>query len=94
MQCGILLKVQGERLLTEENVELNNIFYTIKPELKDKDNLSGMKIIDDMGFDSVEVVMLMAELEEYVGIPIEDVNDILEVIDDYDSILKWTKEVR
>ena len=53
-----------------------------------------MKIIDDMGFDSVEVVMLMAELEEYVGIPIEDVNDILEVIDDYDSILKWTKEVR
>ena len=94
MQCGILLKVQGERLLTEENVELNNIFYTIKPELKDKDNLSGMKIIDDMGFDSVEVVMLMAELEEYVGIPIEDVNDILEVIDDYDSILKWTREVR
>lgn len=80
--------------MTEENVELNNIFYTIKPELKDKDNLSGMKIIDDMGFDSVEVVMLMAELEEYVGIPIEDVNDILEVIDDYDSILKWTKEVR
>lgn len=53
-----------------------------------------MKIIDDMGFDSVEVVMLMAELEEYVGIPIEDVNDILEVIDDYDSILKWTREVR
>lgn len=80
--------------MTEENVELNNIFYTIKPELKDKDNLSGMKIIDDMGFDSVEVVMLMAELEEYVGIPIEDVNDILEVIDDYDSILKWTREVR
>ena len=34
MQCGILLKVQGERLLTEE----------------------------------------------YVGIPIEDVNDILEII--------------
>ena len=94
MQCGILLKVQGERLLTEENVELNNIFYTIKPELKDKDNLSGMKIIDDMGFDSVKVVMLMAELEEYVGIPIEDVNDILEIINDYDSILKWTKEVR
>ena len=57
--------------MTEENVELNNIFYTIKPELKDKDNLSGMKIIDDMGFDSVEVVMLMAELEEYVGIPIK-----------------------
>lgn len=80
--------------MTEENVELNNIFYTIKPELKDKDNLSGMKIIDDMGFDSVEVVMLMAELEEYVGIPIEDVNDILEIINDYDSILKWTKEVR
>lgn len=80
--------------MTEENVELNNIFYTIKPELKDKDNLSGMKIIDDMGFDSVEVVMFMAKLEEYVGIPIEDVNDILEVIDDYDSILKWTKEVR
>ena len=53
-----------------------------------------MKVIDDMGFDSVEVVMLMAELEEYVGIPIEDVNDILEVIDDYDSILKWTREVR
>ena len=53
-----------------------------------------MKIIDDMGFDSVEVVMLMAELEEYVGIPIEDVNDILEIINDYDSILKWTKEVR
>lgn len=80
--------------MTEENVELNNIFYTIKPELKDKDNLSGMKIIDDMGFDSVEVVMLMAELEEYVGIPLEDVNDILEIINDYDSILKWTKEVR
>ena len=80
--------------MTEENVELNNIFYTFKPELKAKDNLSGMKSIDDMGFDSVEVVMLMAELEEYVGIPIEDVNDILEVIDDYDSILKWTREVR
>ena len=80
--------------MTEENVELNNIFYTIKPELKDKDNLSGMKIIDDMGFDSVEVVMLMAELEEYVGIPLEDVNDILEIINDYDSILKWTREVR
>lgn len=74
--------------------ELDDIFYKIKPELKDKDSLSGMKVIEDMGFDSVEVVMLMAELEEYVGIPIEDVNDILEVIDDYDSILKWTREVR
>lgn len=78
--------------LTRKTVD--DIFLKIKPELREKDTLSGMKVIDDMGFDSVEVVMLMAELEEYVGIPIEDVNDILEIINDYDSILKWTKEVR
>ena len=81
-------------------IKLNDIFFKIKPELRDKDSLSGMKIIDDMEFDSVEVVMLMAELEEYAGIPIDDIDsnvgdiDILDIINDYDSIVRWIAEVR
>lgn len=47
--------------MTDKSLGVDDIFYKIKPELED--SFSGMKVTEDKGFDLVEVVMLMAELE-------------------------------
>lgn len=69
--------------------KLYEIFCKVKPELKDKDSLKGLKLIDDMGFDSVEIVELISELEGLLGKRFDDVSELLDIIQEYDTIEEW-----
>lgn len=72
-----------------ESEKLYEIFCKVKPELKDKDSLKGLKLIDDMGFDSVEIVELISELEGLLGKRFDDISELLDIIQDYDAIEAW-----
>lgn len=70
---------------------LEEIFMEIKPELAEIGDLHGKNVIDDLGFDSVDIVELLSYIEDKCGIEIEDIGNILDVIQEYDELERWVQ---
>lgn len=68
---------------------LEDIFYEIKPELKDIGDLHGKKIIDDMKFDSVDVVELLSLIEAKLNMEVDNIEEMLDIIQEYDALEEW-----
>ena len=58
-------------------------------EVEDKniDNLSGLKLVEDLGYDSIKLLQLIVELEEEFNISFEGVEDMIGQFEKYDSIV-------
>ena len=44
---------------------------------KNTDNLSGFKLVEDLGYDSIKLLQLIVELEEEFNISFEGVEDMI-----------------
>lgn len=54
---------------------------------KNTDNLSGFKLVEDLGYDSIKLLQLIVELEEEFNISFEGVEDMIGQFEKYDSIV-------
>lgn len=68
---------------------LDEILHEVKPELIEQEELHGKKLIDDLGFDSVDIVELLSVIEEKLGMEISDMENMLDVIQEYDRLEEW-----
>lgn len=60
--------------------------------MEDKGDLHGSNIIEDLNFDSIDVVELFSRLDDIFGIEDGDIVEMLDIIEDYDRIEKWVME--
>ena len=51
------------------------------------DDLSGKKLVEDLGYDSIKLIHLICELEERLGISFEGVEKMVEAFETYDSVV-------
>lgn len=72
---------------------LKDIFLQIKPELVEIGDFHGKNVIDDLGFDSVDIVELLSLIEEKCGIEISDIENVLDVIQEYDKLERWVENL-
>ncbi len=56
------------------------------------DNLKGKNLVEDLGYDSVSLMELIAELEEHFWISVEG-DMMLESFDNYDNIVECVLEL-
>lgn len=75
-------------------MSLKEIFLKIKPELIEIEDFHGKNIIDDFGFDSVDIVELLSAIEEECGVEIVDIENMLDIIQEYDKLEKWLENER
>lgn len=75
-------------------MSLKEIFLKIKPELIEIEDFHGKNIIDDFGFDSVDIVELISAIEEECGVEIVDIENMLDIIQEYDKLEKWLENER
>lgn len=68
---------------------LDRMLLEIKPELEEMESFEGKKIIDDLLFDSIDLVQLMVSIEEYLNINIFDMEEFIDVIQEYDTLSSW-----
>lgn len=68
---------------------LDRMLLEIKPELEEMEGFEGKKIIDNLLFDSIDLVQLMVSIEEYLNINIFDMEEFIDVIQEYDTLSSW-----
>lgn len=73
---------------------LKDILVEIKPELAEIEDFHGKNIIDDLGFDSVDIVELLSFIEDKCGIEVVDIENMLDVIQEYDKLEMWMEKRR
>ena len=65
-----------------DNAELKEMIDT-------KDNL---KFIDDLDFDSVDIMKLVVEIEEKFNVQISEENNFIDILKDLRSVKEWLEE--
>ena len=65
-----------EKIIKNANINNNDI-----------DILSGKRLIEDLGYDSVGLISLISELEEEFDISFEGIETLIEEFETYDSIV-------
>lgn len=75
-------------------MSLKEIFIKIKPELIEIEDFHGKNIVDDFGFDSVDIVELLSSIEDECGVEIVDIENMLDIIQEYDKLEKWLENER
>ncbi|MBE5925365.1 MAG: hypothetical protein E7270_00010 [Lachnospiraceae bacterium] len=69
-------------------------------EIEDKnlDSLSGKKLVEDLGYDSVALIQLMCDIEDNLDITFDNLDGLIEAFGSYDTlvnfIIKTIKEGR
>ena len=58
-------------------------------EIEDKnfDSLSGMKLVEDLGYDSIGLIHLICEIEEEFDINFDGLDELIEEFESYDSLV-------
>ena len=81
--------VKRIRELVLENAEIED---------KNLDSLSGMKLVEDLGYDSVALIQLMCDIEDKFDISFDNLDGLIEAFGSYDTlvnfIIKTIKEDR
>lgn len=49
----------------------------------------GKSIVEDLGFDSVSLMQLVMEIEETLGVSLDESGSLLELLDSYDELLEF-----
>lgn len=55
-------------------------------------NFEGIKLIDDLGFDSIGLIQLIGAIEQEFGIQFDD-EKIIDIINDFDELVIYVNEL-
>jgi len=51
----------------------------------------GIKLIDDLEFDSITIMELIVEIEEHFAINFDDEEELIDIVNDFDELVKYIK---
>lgn len=90
-------KIRVEMRIKMDNIdkELRKILKNIvdDEELKERiDTKDNLKFIDDLDFDSVDIMKLVVEVEEKFNVQVSEENNFIDIIKDLKSVKKWLEE--
>lgn len=71
---------------------LNGIMRNIVSEEMTLKEFKGKSLIDDLQLDSVALMELAAEIEERIGIHLDEAPSLLELFDNYDKLLEYLQQ--
>lgn len=70
-------------------VYLNQLISAISDDQLEDTDFTGKSIIDDLKFDSVALMQLVAEIEEHFGVELDTSESLLELLDSYDELVEY-----
>lgn len=65
------------------------IIYNIKEELEEKDINENSNFFKELNFDSIEIMQLIAELENTFQIQFKDIDELMEVMSNVKSVVEF-----
>lgn len=65
------------------------IIYNIKEELEEKDINENSNFFKELNFDSIEIMQLIAELENTFQIQFKDIDELIEVMSNVKSVVEF-----
>ncbi len=56
-------------------------------EHKEINNLNNKRLMEDLGYDSIDIVQLMCDIEDEFGIKFEDLDELMIALENYDTLI-------
>lgn len=72
--------------------KLDALIREFANENKDIQNLEGKNLVDDLGYDSISLMQLIAEIEDTFDISMDD-DVLIDAFDNYNSLLEYMEGV-
>lgn len=69
------------------------VIKTNKKELKETDFKKGVKLIDDLEFDSISIIQLIVDIEEEFHIEFDDDEVLIDKIDVFDELVNYVYDL-